>query len=262
MPDRPDVPAPPAAHAPWHRGRPWKQWRWVGAFTDEVLLCAATARIGGLPVSWWAVWDRRTRTLVEHTVRLQRRVVVTAEAVLVADPPHRMELRITDGPAVETVSPHGRAWIWTRKRPATVSGEAVVGERRFALRDAPAFVDESAGYHARETRWRWSAGVGTTAGGASVAWNLVTGVHDAERASERTVWLDGVPHHVPALPFADDLSTVGDLAFTAEATRAHKENRLILATDYVQPFGSFAGTLPVAGAITGLGVMESQSVRW
>jgi hypothetical protein len=29
-----------------------------------------------------------------------------------------------------------------------------------------------------------------------VGWNLVSGVHDAPRASERTVWLDGAAHEV------------------------------------------------------------------
>ena len=95
-----------------------------------------------------------------------------------------------------------------------------------------------------------------------MAWNLVTGVHDDPNASERTVWVAGEPHHVEPQAFADDLSAVGDLRFTAEATRVHRENRLIVATDYEQPFGTFAGTLPVAGEITGYGVMERQSVRW
>ena len=51
--------------------------------------------------------------------------------------------------------------------------------RRFELDGDDGFVDESAGYHARHTAWRWSAGIGRTDDGRRVAWNLVDGVHDA-----------------------------------------------------------------------------------
>jgi len=261
MPSRPGVPLPPAS-MPMLRGRrPLKRWRWIGAFDDEMMLCVAVARIGPLPVSWWAVWDRKSRTLAEHTVRGGRAVTLDGPRIEVDDGPVQMSLTLEEQDGVETVSPHGDEYIWTRKRPARARGTLTVVRRNLAV-DAPAFVDESAGYHARETAWRWSAGVGTTTAGEPVAWNLVTGVHDANAASERTVWLNGAPHHVAPQAFADDLSSVGDLRFTAEATRVHRENRLIVATDYEQPFGTFTGTLPVAGAITGLGVMERHAARW
>ena len=85
------------------------------------------------------------------------------------------------------------------------------GRRDFELDGALGFVDESAGYHARHTAWRWSAGIGGAEDGRAVAWNLVDGVHDGV-ASERTVWIDGDPEEVPPQAFAGDLSAVGDLA--------------------------------------------------
>ncbi len=278
--------------APWRTGMPErpavafdrfaaqrqmrKRWRWVGAFAEDVMLCAAVARIGPAPVLWWALWDRETRTLAEATIRgpafghllrhpsrkRGRAVHVGDETIVVDDGPVRMDLRVARGAAVETISPHGAAHIWTRKTPVSVSGTAAVGDRHFTLDAAPGLADDSDGYHARRTDWRWSAGVGTTHDGTPVTWNFVTGLHDAAAASERTVWIGGTPHHVPDQAFAHDLSRVGELAFTAEATRAHKENLLLVASDYEQPFGRFAGTLPVAGPITGLGVMERHSARW
>ncbi len=242
-------------------GRPLKRWRWVGAFSDEVMLCAAVAKVGPITVSWYAAWDRQARTLVENTVRHGRAVRVDGGRVEVNDGPVRMSLAVEGQESVETVSPHGDSYIWTRKRPARARGYVVVADRHIEL-DAPAFVDESAGYHARDTAWRWSAGVGTTTDGTAVTWNLVSGLHDAPDASERTVWVGGEPHQVPSQPFAHDLSAVGELNFTPEATRTHKESLLIVATDYEQPFGTFAGELPVAGAVTGLGVMERHSARW
>jgi hypothetical protein len=124
-------------------------------------------------------------------------------------------------------------------------------------------IDDTAGYHARRTAWRWSAGVGIAESGARVAWNLVDGVHDGAESSERTVWIDGTPHHVGPLPFAADLSGVGNLRCEAVAVRARRERMLVLSSDYEQPFGRFTGSLPVAGNLReAWGVLERHDVRW
>jgi hypothetical protein len=231
-------------------GRPLKRWVYVGAFGPDVMLCAARGQIGFLPFAWWAVWDRTTLT------EGRRGVDVTPGRVSVRGV---FELALGDGTPVEVVSPHGRQHIWTRKRIVAARGQ--VRGRPLELR---AIVDESAGYHARATAWRWSAGVGVAATGEPVAWNLVDGVHDAPTGSERAVWLDGAPHEVPPVRFAADLSAVDTLRFTAEATRARSENYLLVRSDYEQPFGTFAGELPGGGPALreGWGVMERHEVRW
>jgi hypothetical protein len=96
-----------------------------------------------------------------------------------------------------------------------------------------------------------------------VAWNLVDGVHDAPRASERTVWVEGEPHEVEAVEFAEDLSAVGGLRFEEWSAREDHTNRLIMRSDYRQPFGSFSGELPGGLELeSGYGVMEWHDVRW
>jgi hypothetical protein len=245
------VPLPPD-RMPLARGRrPLKRWTYVGAYGPELMVCAVSARIGVLPVAWWAVWDRAAGRLTQghHSVRIDgARVAV----------PGRLELEVSGGATVEVVSPHGREYVWTRKRAATVRGRA--GDRSVEL---PGIVDETAGYHARHTAWRWSAGVGVAASGAPVAWNLVAGIHDAPEASERTVWIAGEPREVPPQAFAHDLSSVGGLCFTREAVRAARENLLLVRSDYEQPFGTFAGELPEAGPLReGWGVMERHEVSW
>jgi hypothetical protein len=76
------------------------------------------------------------------------------------------------------------------------------------------------------------------------------------------VWIDGAPHAV-APPRFDGLRGVAGLTFTAAATRARREDWLIVASDYEQPFGTFAGELPVAGRLrAGWGVMERHEARW
>jgi hypothetical protein len=243
-------PIPPERMPLLRGGRPLKRWVYVGAFGPDVMLCAARGRIGVLPFAWWAVWDGTT-------LREGRRgVAVTPERVAVRG---LFELTLGDGAPVEVVSPHGREHIWTRKRVVAARGH--VRGRAVQLQ---AIVDESAGYHARATAWRWSAGVGVASTGEPVAWNLVAGVHDGPTGSERAVWVAGEPHEVPPVTFAADLSAVDGLRFTAEATRARRENYLLVRSDYEQPFGTFAGELPGGGPELreGWGVMERHEVFW
>jgi hypothetical protein len=138
-----------------------------------------------------------------------------------------------------------------------------VGGREFEIDGPLGFVDESAGYHARRTSWRWSAGVGSLDDGRRVAWNLVEGVHDAPLSSERTVWLDGEPHEVEPQQFAADLSAVGGLSFSEWCAREEHANRIVMRSDYRQPFGSFSGSLPGGLELeSGYGVMEWHDARW
>lgn len=252
-PGRPELPLPPRRMPAWRGGRPLKRWTWVGAFGPELMLCAAVARIGPATAAWWAVWDGTTFT--ERSLRRRGGLVVTPARVHV---PGVIELEVGDATPVEVVSPHGAQYIWTRKR----GGVRVCGTALGRAVDAAGLVDESAGYHARHTAWMWSAGAGVLASGAPVAWNLVDGLHDAEVASERTVWMDGEPREVPPQPF-DGLAGVGGLRFAAEATRARRERLVLMRSDYEQPFGRFAGTVPGAGELReGWGVMERHAVAW
>jgi hypothetical protein len=247
------VPLPPARLRLTRGGRPLKRWRWVGAFSAEAMVCAAHATVGGVPLTWWAVWDGRH--LHERSQRRPGLVRMTHGHVQ-AGP---IDLRFEEGDGVEVVSPHGAQYIWTRKN-AGIPMRGTVHGRPF---EGYGFIDDTAGYHARHTAWRWSAGVGIAESGARVAWNLVDGVHDGPESSERTVWVDGTPHHVEPLPFADDLSAVGDLRCETVAVRAHRERLLVFASDYEQPFARFTGSLPHAGNLReGWGVLERHDVRW
>jgi hypothetical protein len=248
-------------------GRPLKRWHYAGVFADDVLLCAAQAWIGPVPVSWWAVWDRDQRTLAERTVRSRSAVAIDAGRLRVDDGPVSIDLELSEDPGVETISPHGEQYAWTRKQGGiTAAGRVKLLDRELRV-EGRGIVDESAGYHARHTAWRWSAGVGVSDNGAEVAWNLVDGIHDDVDTSERTIWVDGTPHHAGPARFAHDLSWVetegARMDFRAEATRRREERLLLFSSRYEQPFGTFSGSLPVAGALReGLGVMERHEVTW
>ncbi len=249
-------------------GRPLKAWRYVGVYGPELMLCAGRVRIAGVPQAFWAVWDRTAGVLHERTTWSPRQVALPDGAVRVHGRGVRVALTLTpSGDPVDVLSRHGASWIWTRKTLARATGTVAVG-RRVVTVAATAIVDDSAGYHARATDWEWSAGIGTLQDGRPVAWNLVDGVHDAPTGSERSVWVDGRAHEVGPVTFAPALDGVafaegGALAFVAEAVRERHDHVGPLRSDYVQPFGTFAGVLPGAGELaTGFGVMERHGARW
>jgi hypothetical protein len=248
--------------APWRSGRALKRWRYIGLYGDELSLCAGSVRVAGLPQAFWAVWDGSE--LRERTA-LRAGLVDLDDGVLRGGP---IDLRWEpDGEAVEVTSPHGagrpRAYIWTRKQPVRATG--MVDGRAVTLRG---LLDDSAGYHARRTEWRWCAGVGESQAGEALTFNVVSGLHDAPAESERTLWIDGVAQELPPATFADDLGAVrwpsGEaLSFTEQVRRVRRENLGLLASDYVQPFGTIAGTLPGGVAIAAArGVMEHHVARW
>jgi hypothetical protein len=55
----------------------------------------------------------------------------------------------------------------------------------------------------------------------------------------------------------------GALRFASEAVRERHDELLLARSDYVQPFGTFSGTLPGGlDLAAGLGVMEVHRARW
>ena len=188
--------------------------------------------------------------------------------VRVADRGVTIDIAIDEGGGVETVNPHGAQYVWTRKQAARPVRGRVVLEGRTIELDGLAIVDDTAGYHARETEWWWSAGVGCAGDGTPVGWNLVAGVNDGPSASERSIWSGGGVREVGPVAFDPDLEAVsfsegGKLTFTSEAVRLRHDGLLVVRSDYRQPFGRFAGSLPGVGRVNrGLGVMEHHRARW
>lgn len=293
-PGRPDLPLPPGK-LPMRRGGSWrKRWRYIGVFSDELMLCAARVGLGPAGQTFWAIWDSQSREMIERTRMLTpfaRGEVWTEsgnpdETGLVdwapedgglvrieAPPKHgsdhvRAFLRIGAAtPWVESVCASGESqnYTWTRKRIPTLECDVRIGERRIRTA-ARGIEDESAGYHRSHTVWDWSAGVGTTADGRAVGWNLVSGVNDPPQRSERAIWAGGEASEPGPVSF-DGLDGVAgedlELRFSGRCERVKQEKRPFIEYSYRQPFGTFSGTLP--GGIelaTGFGVMEHHDARW
>lgn len=189
-----DLALPPHRMPVFARGRPLKSWRYVGVYGPKLMLCVGDARVAGLPQRWWAV-ALPEGAISERTTVGRGGVELRGDRVSVRAPGATIALELDVGAGdepIEVASPHGRSYIWTRKQVVPARGAVELdGGRRFEV-DGAAFVDDSAGYHARRTSWRWSAGVGR---GPAV--------------SERTVWVDGRATHVAPVEFAPDLSARG-----------------------------------------------------
>jgi hypothetical protein len=243
--------------------RPLKQWRYVGVYGPELMLCAAKVRIGPARQSFWAVWDRQAARLYERTAIWGGNVQLSRGRVNVADRGVSIALAVEETAGVETVCRSGPSYAWTRKQGGVrAHGTVELGGRRIAL-DAGAVIDDTAGYYERHTAWRWSAGVGVAADGRALAWNLVSGVNDPPSDSERTVWIDGEPLEAARCTFADDLRGVDGLRFVPEAVRERRDNLLLIRSSYRQPFGTFGGELPGGVALSeGYGVMEDHDAWW
>jgi hypothetical protein len=245
-------------------GRQLKRWRYVGVYGPDLMICAGRAQVGLVRQSFWAVVEPGSPVRTgKRGVRFDgSRCVVDHQGV-------HVELLVDEGGGVECVNPHqGGGYIWTRKQAGVrARGRATIDGRAIDV-DSRGVVDDSAGYHARHTDWRWSAGVGSDDAGRVIGWNLVTGLHDGPTCSERSVWIDGEATEVGPVEFAADLSTVGgsgvDLRFDEwpGSARVDDTNALIFRSSYRHPFGTFSGVLPGARLAAGYGVMETHTVAW
>lgn len=249
---------------PSRRGlRPLKAWRYVGVYGPDVMLCVAAVRVGPARQSFWAVWDRGAGQLYERTRTGRGRASLQPGRLRLRDGAIELDLELEETDGIETVCRSGSGYAWTRKQGGIPARGTVAIDGVTRPLVARAVIDDTSAYYERHTRWWWSAGVGQARDGRELAWNLVQGVNDPRRDSERTIWIDGDPVEAAPAVFAGDLRRVGGLRFAAEATREHSQNRLLLRSSYRQPFGTFSGELGEGVELAaGYGVMEAHDVWW
>lgn len=287
--ERPGLPLPPGSMPMRFAGNWRKRWRYVGAFGEQVMLGAASVRVGPFAQTFWAILDRRSGEIVENSKQLmpaQRGEVWTergggqdvwelgasADGLRTRIDAAAAKAKLTFGECgawAEAVCPNGEGgYVWTRKRPSLIDLDLDLGERGRIRERLRGIEDESAGYHRRHTVWSWSAGVGTSADGREVAWNLVAGVNDPEARSERAIWISGddEPREPGQVGF-DGLERISfangaRLRFESDGERSASENKLVFKYSYRQPFGRFSGSLDGIELAEGIGVMEHQDAVW
>jgi hypothetical protein len=253
----------------WRAGRLRKRWRYVGVYCDRVMLGACKIQVGPFPQTFWTLLDRDRGEAHDHTRMIRGEISFEGETLTLEAGEVRAEVTLgAGGEAIEAVCGSGESgYAWTRKRSGVeVSGTIEIGERGWHVDGARGMDDQSAGYHQRHTDWLWSAGVGSSRDGRELAWNLVTGINDPARGSERAIWVDGRPSEPQPVVF-DGLRGISfadgsRLAFRAEAERSRDDNLLLIRSRYRHRFGSFSGSLGGIELASGLGVMEEHSAVW
>jgi hypothetical protein len=270
--DRPPLPLPPDPMPLRRDGGLRKRWRYVGVYSDVLMLCAARAEVGPTGQCFWALWDRERGRELDHTSLRpgSREVVMDGPRVLIDGPDIHAELLLGGLAPIESICPsgEGEGWGWTRKRAGVpVTGRVEIPGAYFSFDGSPLGVDdESAGYQARQTSWHWSAGVGVAADGRALGWNLVEGINDPPENSERAIWVDGEPYEPAPVRF-EGLDAIGfaggaRLDFTSGAERSRDDNFLLVRSSYRHRFGSFGGALDGIELAEGRGVMESHDALW
>lgn len=280
------------------RGR-LRRWSYVAASDDDVAAGAAIVDLGYTVASFlWVCreghvvqWERkavpgrhgRVPTTVDGGDAWFRvgkdHVRIGPAGTLHADVGRRGQ-RLTidltvraDTPALVVVPTAGGGWNATQK----VAGETASGTVRTPSwtheLSGGAWRDYTVGRQDRDTRWRWAAGAGR-ANDARVGINVSTGMNE-HAPGENLVWWDGVPYALPldrlepldAFDGPWKLSGAGwSLDFSPDGVRAADENLLIVRSQYVQPIGTFRGTLPGPDGgtrtVTLHGVTEDHRARW
>jgi Protein of unknown function (DUF2804) len=249
-----------------------KRWRWVGGFAENLIVFAAVVEVGPASMTFWGIWDRARRRLWERTRRgfpgRRREVALSSRSARVRAGSVEFDLELDEGNPIECMCPNGEGgYTWTRKAAGMPArGEVRIGRRTSSF-NGLGVEDASAGYHARYTSWKWSAGVGTARDGRAFAWNLVQGINDPPVSSERTIWVAGEPTEPGPVRFQalDSIHFENEsrLNFSAETQRSHHEGIPLLAkSDYEAPLGTFTGSLMGLPVESALGVMEAHDAVW
>jgi len=191
------------------------------------------------------------------------------------------ESRPPVAPMVLCTGAGASGWVFARKTAgARVSGTAVWEGRRIDLTqlDMLGHNDWTAGYMRRETFWNWGCLSGRLRDGRIVGMNISCGVNETSY-TENCFWVDGVLERVSIAAFEYDRHDLmkpwklrtGDgrveLEFTPQGRHSEKINALVLASNFHQLFGRYAGrfvtasgeTLPIEGQ---LGYMERHYAKW
>lgn len=157
-----------------------------------------------------------------------------------------------------------------------VRGTALIDGQRVSLDGGLAGIDYSHGRLPRRATWKWAFAHGRAKSGERVAVNLVDGfVGEAECA----VWIEDELFAVgegridfdasrPLEPWkVRSADGAVDLRFEPGAVHAEHRDLIVVASSYVQPVGSFSGSIEVEGRgkieiERVLGVVEDQRVLW
>ena len=173
--------------------------------------------------------------------------------------------------AVAEAGEPGRFDLTQKTVLVPAEGEVRAGNVRFPVQGQLAGLDYTHGFLARETAWRWGFASGR-AGSRLVAFNFSEGFLGGE--GENVVWIDGEPQATGPVGFSFDAADpLGqwrlrsedgrvDLVFHPEGHRAQTIDLKLIRSRYLQPFGTYSGTVNGAAVDSLPGVAEDHSALW
>lgn len=172
--------------------------------------------------------------------------------------------------AIAPVGAAGRFDLTQKTVLLPADGEIRAANIRFPVEGQLAGIDYTHGYLPRETTWKWAFAVGEDT--VRLAFNFSEGFLQGE--GENVAWLDGHPRPTGEVRFErvsdDPLSAWNlrnatgevDLIFRPEGYRAQSVDLKLIRSKYLQPFGTYSGSL-FGRALSGLpGVVEDHAARW
>jgi len=171
---------------------------------------------------------------------------------------------------------------YTHKEAACPATGSLTWRGESLAADGLATIDWTRSLALRETSWKW-ASFAAMVGGRRVGLNLSAEVYDdaSGQSRENAVWLDGkvfvlggVRFSVPPEPSAEPWTLRSmhddavDLRFQPLGARAQSLDLWLLRSRFVQPYGTFTGTvrpspdLPALNVDGAFGVVEDHQSRW
>jgi hypothetical protein len=284
-----------------------KRWHYVGLGHAQLFIGVAIVDVGWTCTAFAYLFDRRRRSLLadwsqDGLPRLQAGVsdeplagarswfrgpgarlslvhsaasdtLALAVAVRGLRLEAALDLRRMAPPLLAVGPVEGGLAHATQKTSALpVQGWAEAGGQRFDLDGAWAAIDASNGLLARETAWRWAS-----AHAPGIGFNLQAGYFGGQ---ENVMWLDGQPIALGSATFDFDPKRplqpwrvhtddgLLDLVFTPEGARAQDRDLGVAASRYVQPIGTFSGSVRAFPDTAPrfvcdlLGVTEDHASRW
>jgi len=157
------------------------------------------------------------------------------------------------------------------------SGRLELGDRPIVLDGGLCASDWTRSEARRVTEWKWASLSGFLSDGRAIGLNLSTDVYDDDKGHsvENALWIDGqvqplsgVRFEVPSNPETErwrirSLETDEvDLEFVPMGARKEQVNFGLVRTDFVQPYGQFAGRVAGHDVSGCFGVVEAHLSVW
>jgi hypothetical protein len=283
-----------------------KKWLYVAIAAEDVWISLAVVRTGYAATAFAFAYDLVSKTmLVDRTVLGPTPVSRVADgphdegavarfamgktSFVFARGGSRLDVRVKIGtldveaalddasapPSISAIARLGDGLLnGTEKRALTkVTGTARIEGRTVDLSRALGGWDYTHGLLPRHTKWNWAFGLGKTNDGRPIGFNVVQGfVGEAECAA----FVDGDVHPIAEPKFGFDAGRPElpwtlrgdgiDLTFETGAVHTQHTNLGVIRSRFVQPVGTFSGSIRVAGKdvyVRNLpGVVEDQDVLW